>query len=223
MTTLSQEKSSTSSLDLHPISIIYKGTAAEPDGTAMVEATTYVVAGGVAKVIHHEVSGWGRIVKDTLSKLSSSSAGFSADELVIAVDNEEHPLPHAATRVRALYGQSGLTWNQVARMFGVSRRSVHAWARGGRMNARNSERLATIESAVEANRRESPSATREALLNASNGPSVFQRLTSNARAQADHKDDVHRLLASTAGGASARGADTSFENVDWPATSGDEY
>ena len=39
------------------------------------------------------------------------------------------------------HARSGLTWEQMAKLFGVSRRSLHLWANGGRMNAINTESL----------------------------------------------------------------------------------
>lgn len=36
---------------------------------------------------------------------------------------------------------SGLTWDQLGKIFGVSRRAVHMWANGGRLNESNAQRL----------------------------------------------------------------------------------
>lgn len=36
---------------------------------------------------------------------------------------------------------SGLTWDQLGKIFGVSRRAVHMWANGGRLNESNARRL----------------------------------------------------------------------------------
>jgi DNA-binding transcriptional regulator YiaG len=46
-----------------------------------------------------------------------------------------------AKAIRKAHEDSGLTWEQLARVFSVSRRSVHAWANGARMNATNVELL----------------------------------------------------------------------------------
>lgn len=56
------------------------------------------------------------------------------------------PAPAASTAglVNKLHTQSGLTWDQVGRLLGVSRRAVHMWAAGKRMNARNAELLADL-------------------------------------------------------------------------------
>ena len=44
-------------------------------------------------------------------------------------------------RVRLLRRRTGLTWSQLATIFGVSRRAVHHWAEGGNMTAVNMARL----------------------------------------------------------------------------------
>lgn len=43
--------------------------------------------------------------------------------------------------VRQLHELTGLSWEQLARLIGVSRRSMHFWASGGTVNKRHSERL----------------------------------------------------------------------------------
>jgi DNA-binding transcriptional regulator YiaG len=53
-----------------------------------------------------------------------------------------------AAEVRWLHEASGLTWEQLGRMFGVSRRAVHLWANGGRMNAANAELLGQLVAVV---------------------------------------------------------------------------
>lgn len=46
--------------------------------------------------------------------------------------------------VNYVHSRSGLTWEQLARILGVSRRSVHMWAAGGRMTARHFELLTDL-------------------------------------------------------------------------------
>lgn len=53
-----------------------------------------------------------------------------------------------SSQIRELYALSGLTWEQLARLFGVSRRAVHAWAAGQRVSAVNAERISHVLSAV---------------------------------------------------------------------------
>lgn len=85
-------------------------------------------------------------VAGTLSALGTTSAkGFTQVNLrpqeqtnsgVLAP--ESLPSTSAIMELRRL---SGLTWDQLARLFGVSRRSLHFWASGKPLNAVNEEHL----------------------------------------------------------------------------------
>ncbi|MGW5571475.1 hypothetical protein ACWEVD_09770 [Nocardia thailandica] len=44
---------------------------------------------------------------------------------------------------------SGLTWDQLGKVFGVSRRAVHMWANGGRLNESNAQRLREFSAIVQ--------------------------------------------------------------------------
>jgi len=84
------------------------------------------------------------------ARMESEAFTSSSGPLVRGIEHEPHPEPAAAARVRRLKEDSGLTWDQLRRLFGVSRRTVHMWAGGGRINARNEERLAHLENVVAA-------------------------------------------------------------------------
>ncbi len=58
------------------------------------------------------------------------------------------PTDDLAHSVRALHEDSGLTWDQLAKLFNVSRRAVHQWAVGGRMNTTNVTRLQELTRVV---------------------------------------------------------------------------
>lgn len=58
--------------------------------------------------------------------------------------------PDQMELVKWIHDASGLTWNQIARLLGVSRRSVHMWANGGRMNATNAETLNALAAVIQA-------------------------------------------------------------------------
>lgn len=58
------------------------------------------------------------------------------------------PRISTAEAVARLRADTGLTWDQLGRLFGVSRRAVHLWASGKQMNARNIELLSAVEKLV---------------------------------------------------------------------------
>jgi DNA-binding transcriptional regulator YiaG len=77
---------------------------------------------------------------------------------------EGSPRVDTATLVVDLRNRSGLTWDQLASIFGVERRSVHFWASGRTMNASNAERLARVLAAVSRIDCGDPAVTRALLL-----------------------------------------------------------
>jgi DNA-binding transcriptional regulator YiaG len=79
--------------------------------------------------------------------------------------------------VRSVHSRSGLTWAELATIFGVSRRSLHNWASGARLNARNASRLERISRVVEALEAETPEQARQQLVAARpNALSLYQDL-----------------------------------------------
>lgn len=73
---------------------------------------------------------------------------------------------------------SGLTWDQLSRVFGVSRRSLHFWASGKAMAASNEEHLQRLLVVVRRIDRGSASANRAALFGArEDGRIPFDLLT----------------------------------------------
>lgn len=96
---------------------------------------------------------------------------------------EAEPL---AELVRRLRNSSGLTWDQLARLFGVSRRALHLWASGGRMNAANHEQLARLLALIDALPGDTPEQRRAALLAPRrSGQSLFDELRGE-HASTDH-------------------------------------
>lgn len=72
----------------------------------------------------------------------------------------------AGATIGELRRLTGLTWDQLARLFSVSRRSLHFWASGKRMTPTNEEHLHRILAVVRKVDRGSASANRAALLDA---------------------------------------------------------
>ena len=75
-----------------------------------------------------------------LDELSSSGSTPVAETTKAKPENT----PHLARSVQQIREDSGLTWEQLSRLFGVSRRAVHNWANGGRMTARHVEVLTQL-------------------------------------------------------------------------------
>ena len=74
--------------------------------------------------------------------------------------------PGALSELRRL---SGLSWEQLAHVLGVSRRTLHFWASGKPMARSNEEHLQRVLGVVRASERGSTAATRTALLEALDG------------------------------------------------------
>lgn len=77
--------------------------------------------------------------------------------------------PVPARLVAELKARSGLTWTQIAQLFGVTRRAVHLWVEGGSMSTPNRERLGELHTIVSRSGQTDPSAVRQWLLSAESG------------------------------------------------------
>lgn len=93
---------------------------------------------------------------------SATHCGLAAPERVTS----------SAEAVCALRRRAGLTWGEVATLFGVSRRSVHHWASGGPLSPAHEARLRVWHAAVEGLNAPSD-AVRAALLGEDAGPSLL--------------------------------------------------
>jgi hypothetical protein len=85
--------------------------------------------------------------------------------------------PSTAALVQELHSKSGLTWDQLGRIFGVSRRAVHLWAAGGQINAKHLELLFNASATVSALKAESPAESKLMLFESKNNvTSIFDQL-----------------------------------------------
>jgi DNA-binding transcriptional regulator YiaG len=81
-----------------------------------------------------------------------------------------------AELVKWIKDQSGLTWDQIARAFDVSRRAVHLWANGGRVSAGNAEAIQSFTALVRGTNAATPEEARSLLLSVgSDGMSPLDR------------------------------------------------
>lgn len=77
--------------------------------------------------------------------------------------NRQQPTSEAEL-IRWLHDETGLTWDQVARAFDVSRRTAHLWANGSKVSASNAEAIHAFAALVREAIGPSPVETRAALL-----------------------------------------------------------
>lgn len=87
----------------------------------------------------------------TTRRMSGPLSTATASIIVRTQAVERRPTTDESTlaqEVRQLHGRSGLTWDQLARLFGVSRRAVHNWAAGGRLSAANAEFLSRLSQVI---------------------------------------------------------------------------
>lgn len=151
---------------------------------ALAMTTTGVPAQPVqdSQIICERMTGMWLNDEHVLNYVSSGMLPIPNDIASLAVTppvDAVSPPHNTAKSVRDLHVESGLTWEQLARLFGVSRRAVHHWASGGRMNAMNEEQLGEITDVVGKLPAGSPAERRSLILaTPTEGPSVFEKLKS---------------------------------------------
>jgi len=102
-------------------------------------------AGATALVLG--VSVWTAVIAPSVTHVEPASH-FSDDLTSVRAST-----PTRATdreRVEELYARSGLTWDQLGKLFGVSRRAVHHWATGGKLSSANAATLAELSAFLKA-------------------------------------------------------------------------
>ena len=106
---------------------------------------------------------------------STGNGGYPADD---AAAPERHSTAEA---VRSVGERSGLSWDQVGRLFGVSRRSVHKWLNGGAMTAHHADRLGELTRIVYSHTGSAAQVRAQLLAPDTEGRSAFDRLVVEAR------------------------------------------
>ena len=99
--------------------------------------------------------------------------------------------PSSPAAIGELRRLSGLTWDRLAGLFGVDRRSLHFWASGKPMNAGNEERLHRLLGVLRRIDRGSAAANRAALLDAD----ADDELPLDLLARGEYDEAVARLGA----------------------------
>lgn len=123
------------------------------------------------------ISPWSAAPPDQLHSPRSSFEDFTAASGTLTYSKDSSPAVNMAggETVSGLRAVSGLTADQIARLFGVSRRTVQNWVAGGPMASVHEERLAHLYSVVLASGR-TPEDRRKKLLSSSGGMSLFHQL-----------------------------------------------
>ena len=91
-----------------------------------------------------------------------------------------NPASGLSSIVAALKIESGLTADQLGRLLGVSRRSIHNWAAGSAIASAHEEKLRELDSLIFSIPANTPEERRSLLLDSSNGPSLFKQFASKA-------------------------------------------
>jgi transcriptional regulator with XRE-family HTH domain len=122
-----------------------------------------------------------------LTRLRGLHSGF----LELSADDGPVTPSSPQEMVRWLYEESGLTWDQLARTLGVSRRSVHAWSGGQRVSGRNLERLSNVYSTIYAIAASSAEDRRHTLFSPRSDlqPNLFDQLVIQARKAVPPRDE----------------------------------
>jgi DNA-binding transcriptional regulator YiaG len=133
-------------------------------------------------------TGWGGMQGQATSSravqltVSASSTG--------TLPKSTNPQRTASQLVKDFHERSGLTWDQVARMFGVSRRSVHMWVAGGKMSSANQEYLAELSRQLDLLPGTGPAERKLQILHSEGGQSsMFSQALSR---HASKDDDINR-------------------------------
>lgn len=141
-------------------------------------------SGYVSSLIVSPSSNWA-----CMQVVSEEAVAFLEPVPGVRPTSHVRPAPTSAELVARVHDDSGLTWDQLARYFGVSRRAVHLWAAGGRMSASNEELLMHLVDIVDSMADLSPEARRQALLSQGSGLNIVD--TERAR-RSSNRSDINR-------------------------------
>lgn len=98
------------------------------------------------------------------------------------IDRGASPVVSVSDRLSDLKSRTGLTWDQLARLFGVSKRAVLHWNSGESMSAGHEERLTHLLSRISDAPVSDPDAVRSWLMTLdSSGTAPYQRWVNEAR------------------------------------------
>ena len=133
-------------------------------------------------------------------------------------ERAEEVLPELAKSMRSLRRRSGLTWDELARILGVSRRTLYNWSVGGQISAAHARILADIVGLIHEVDTGDPKLTRSRLLAPTNsGSTLYTQLVQRRRFEPQVSDLTYRpdqLLGARYDIADQTGVVTDFEPLD---------
>ncbi|MBV6418701.1 MAG: hypothetical protein CMLOHMNK_03631 [Steroidobacteraceae bacterium] len=141
---------------LTPVALRQEGTWAIPPGEPRPKSATFILIAAALTPFNATAA----TVELPLDPACTASRWTNAGT-VLDVARADGAFASAVLEVRR---RSGLTWEQLATLFGVDRRSVHLWAAGRPLSAANAERLNRTLALVRRIDRGTPAATRAWLL-----------------------------------------------------------
>lgn len=112
-----------------------------------------------------------------VQEAEATASGLAWEQHAEANANADAHAETTRLAISELRRTSGLTWEQLGELFGVSRRSVHFWASGKPLNAGNEQRLMEVLDVVRAADRGDARSTRAALVEIRGGTTAFALLT----------------------------------------------
>jgi DNA-binding transcriptional regulator YiaG len=157
----------------------------------------------VASILVFQIAGLGTtaaVPAEPVQRVSGwTSSGLRNQETDLSSGEERTSHDHyqsTAEAVKFIHDHSGLTWDQLAKAFGVSRRAVHLWAAGKAINARHAELVADLVVVVRSLPGSTAAERRTALLRPSTaGPSTYDQLRMDrANAQVLHESSFSRMV-----------------------------
>lgn len=133
------------------------------------------------------IAPWAVVIDDSPAVTESAWIAFSAEVLQAGLGTATgkytervKPTPDISAVVAALKFESGLTADQLGRLLGVSRRSIHNWATGSAIASTHEEKVRELDSFISSLPAYTPDERRSLLLDSSNGPSLFKQFASKA-------------------------------------------
>lgn len=138
------------------------------------------------------------LVQMTTADLGSKSSHSEVKVLVIDSSTKKSPFGpklSASREIQELKSTSGLTWDRLGQIFGVSRRSLHNWADGNSISSKNHQKLTKILLLLEKVTQGSPGLNRKLLLSIREGVVPIDLLVEGRFEDFENLLDGVRLIA----------------------------